>query len=281
MDFVGNATPLDDNDIYLEAQEIGCEPAVIWAVCDVESAGSGFLPDKRPKILFEAHYFHNLTNGRYDRSNPNISSPSWDRSLYGRGGAHQYERLDEAIDLDREAALESASWGRFQIMGANYKACGYPNVEKFVSDMMDDEANHLKAFTAFCRTNGITGFLITKEWSRFTLRYNGSGQVAYYSAKLAEAYVRRLDKNDPPPGTTVPIPIPLPRKFLKYGDKGADVLELQDNLVKLGYRIVVDGDFGHQTETVVKDFQQKYNTGVDGVVGPMTQSLIALAVANL
>lgn len=33
----------------------------------------------------------------------------------------QYERLNEAIKLDRTAALESASWGMFQIMGNRCK----------------------------------------------------------------------------------------------------------------------------------------------------------------
>lgn len=124
MDFQGKATPLDDADIVAEAQRLGCEPAAIWAVCEVESAGSGFLPDGRPKILFEAKAFHTQTDGAYDGSHPNISSPSWDRSLYGASGAHQYVRLAEAVALDREAALNSASWGRFQIMGFNHEMVG-------------------------------------------------------------------------------------------------------------------------------------------------------------
>ena len=80
-DFKGAATPLSDADLDAAAAELGCERAVIDAVCDVESSGGGFLADRRPKILYEAHAFHTATGGRWDRTNPNISSPTWDRSL--------------------------------------------------------------------------------------------------------------------------------------------------------------------------------------------------------
>ena len=267
MDFVGNATPLDEDDIELEAKRLGCESAVIRAVCDVESGGSGFLRDGRPKILYEAHVFSRLTDAKYNRSHPNISSRQWDRSLYGAPGAHQYDRLDEAIELNRRAAMESASWGKFQIMGFNCKAAGYPNVEVYVTAMMDDEANHLTAFGNFCNSNNITRDLIRKDWEHFALRYNGAGNVPNYSRKLAAAY-RKHARNDPPPS---PIPIP---KVLKKGDKGTAVVALQQQLVRLEYPIRVDGDFGSQTESAVKIFQDEHGLKPDGIVGPITQAAL-------
>lgn len=54
-EFAGPATPLTPGDIEGEAADIGCEPAIIIAVCDVEAGKSGFLPSKKPKILYEAH----------------------------------------------------------------------------------------------------------------------------------------------------------------------------------------------------------------------------------
>jgi hypothetical protein len=172
-DFKGAATPLSDTDINATAANLNCEVAVVEAVCDVESGGSGFLPDGRPKILFEAHAFHNATGGRWDRANPNISSPAWDRSLYGAGGAHQYDRLAEAIALDRNAALQSASWGRFQVMGNNYAAAGFANAEAFVQAMCDREAAHLGAFIGFCRKNGLVEALQACDWTTFARGYNG------------------------------------------------------------------------------------------------------------
>lgn len=267
MDFAGSATPLGQQDIDNEAVTLGVESAAIWAVCDVESAGSGFLPDKRPKILFEAHSFHTLTNGRYDRSNPNISSSTWDRSLYGASGAHQYDRMSQAISLNRIAALESASWGRFQIMGSNFKICGWADVETFVKDMMASELNHLKAFAGFCKSNGIINDLKTHDWSHFALRYNGPGNVPDYAGKLQSAYLRHAamsPSKTPTTGSTT----------LQSGSTGPAVMTLQHELISAGYHLDPDGDFGPATNAAVIDFQSKHHLQADGVVGPATQAAL-------
>jgi hypothetical protein len=274
MNFVGAAKPLVDADIAAEALKLGCDAAAIWAVCDIESAGRGFLPDNRPQILFEAHYFHTLTNGIYDRAYPNISAPIWNSSLYGAGGAHQYDRLDVAIGLNQTAGLESASWGRFQIMGANFAACGYPDVMAYVLAMMDDEANHLLAFGAFCNASGIASDLASHDWSHFALRYNGPGQVADYAGKLASAYAARLSGGGSQSGSGT-------SSTLRSGSTGPAVGILQADLNKLGYTLTVDDSFGPMTATAVKDFQLKHGLVVDGVVGPITMGVISNALSQL
>jgi hypothetical protein len=192
MDFAGAATPLGPDDVAATAAKLQCEPAAIWAVCDIESAGGGFLPDKRPKILFEAHIFGGLTQHRFDASHPNVSSQIWDRALYGAAGVHQYDRLAEAIELDRAAALQSASWGMFQILGMNFAACGFAAVEDYVAAMCDGEGVQLAAFAAFCRHAGLDRFLRARDWTQFALGYNGPGEAANdYDAKLEAAYRRR------------------------------------------------------------------------------------------
>jgi hypothetical protein len=163
----------------------------VRAVCDVESAGGGFLPDGRPKILFEAHIFGRLTHNQYDRSHPNISAPAWNHALYGAAGAHQHDRLNEAISLDSTAALEAASWGMFQILGLNYGRCGFSSVEGFVAASQLSELDQLKAFSAFCRSSGLVRFLVSHDWLRFALGYNGPGEAQNnYHGKLAQAYAR-------------------------------------------------------------------------------------------
>lgn len=192
MDFVGAATPLAAGDVDSTAAALQCESAAIWAVCDIESAGGGFLPDKRPKMLFEAHVFGRLTRHRWDGSHPNISAAAWNRALYGAAGAHQYDRLAEAIALDRGAALQAASWGMFQILGMNYAACGFAGVEDYVAAMCLGEGAQLAAFAAFCRSGGLDRLLRAHDWVRFALGYNGPGEAENgYDAKLAAAYRRR------------------------------------------------------------------------------------------
>ena len=54
---------------------------------------------------------------------------------------------------------------------------------------------------------------------------------------------------------------------------GADVQELQSMLIGLGYDLGkwgADGDFGSDTQSAVKKFQQDYRLDVDGAAGPDT-----------
>jgi len=50
-----------------------------------------------PNILFEAHTFDQQTGGRCDDSHSNLSNDSWNRSLYGAGGEHQWDPLEPGI----------------------------------------------------------------------------------------------------------------------------------------------------------------------------------------
>ncbi len=90
--------------------------------------------------------------------------------------------------LDREAALCSASWGKYQIMGSNFAEAGYDTVEAFVADMVHSEAYQLDAFVAFLQNTGIDKHLIAKDWAAFARGYNGPGQVDAYAARIKEAY---------------------------------------------------------------------------------------------
>lgn len=193
MNFVGTGARLTAADVDNAAHLLVVEAAVVWAVSDVESAGGGFLPDKRPKILFEAHVFGRLTGHRYDASHPNVSAPRWDRSLYGAAGAHQYDRLAQASALDATAALESASWGMFQLLGLNFARCGAGSVVSFVQDAVRSEGAQLDQFAAFCRTGGLDKPLRDHDWTRFAILYNGAGEASnHYHQKLAAAYARRV-----------------------------------------------------------------------------------------
>ena len=59
---------------------------------------------------------------------------------------------------------------------------------------------------------------------------------------------------------------------LQYGSKGADVRSLQTllNEKAASRHLVVDGDFGNNTKSVVIDFQKKKGLAVDGIVGKNT-----------
>lgn len=170
------------------ADTLGCEPAALRAVAEVESAGSGFLPSGKPKILFEAHYFSKLTAHRYDKSHPTISSRSRNRALY-KGGEREWMRFEAAAQLNRGAAIESCSWGGFQIMGSHWHKLNYASAEDFYSNMLSGEIAHLDAFVRFIKANNLTDELQRKDWTSFARQYNGPLFAANnYDEKMARAY---------------------------------------------------------------------------------------------
>lgn len=192
MEFVGDALKLTPAAVATAATALRCEPAAVWAVCDVEAAGGGFLPDKRPKILYERHLFARLTGHKWDRTHPDVSGPA---GGYGAAGAHQYDRLARALVLNETAALEAASWGMFQILGLNFHVCGFATVQDMVASFVKSEENHLAAFVAFCRANALDRALRAHDWARFALGYNGPAYRANdYDGKLAAAFRRRSAK---------------------------------------------------------------------------------------
>jgi hypothetical protein len=251
LEFAGPATPLDDAAIASAATKVGCEVAAIRAVIDVESRG-GFLPDKRPKILFERHYFSRLTKCKFDATNPDISNAKW--GGYGLGGANQYDRLARAIKLDRDAALRSASWGLFQIMGDHCTSLGYADAEAFVAAMVSGEAAQLDAFVGFVKKNRLDDELVRHDWAAFARGYNGPAyRENRYDTKLAAAYA--FHSKGAPRTDSV-------RPTLRLGDKGPAVQELQNLL-----GITADGDFGPGTKAAVLAFQKGKGLGADGIVG--------------
>lgn len=80
-------------------------------------------------------------------------------------------------------------------------------------------------------------------------------------------------------------PTPAPQSdLLRFGSEGDDVKELQENLIKLGYDLGksgADGDFGTKTLVAVKDFQEKHNLTVDGIVGSATKKAIKEAINKM
>ena len=187
---------LTEDDFSRAAMALDVEVCAIKAVAQVESAGSGFLPDGRPTILYEAHVFHAATGGRHastkDRKGVALSSKGWNRSLYGATGVHQHERYEDARALNADAANRACSWGMFQIMGGNFKACGFDDPQSFVDAMWNGGAGaHLDAFVGFVKANKLDVPLRSKDWRAFAKGYNGPAYAANkYDAKMADAYAR-------------------------------------------------------------------------------------------
>ncbi len=186
MMFVGAGTPLHADGLVAAAEHVEVDPALFWTVVTVETAGCGFLADRRPSILFERHVFSARTNRRFDATHAAISGPP---GGYGKPGAHQYVRLEEAIACDHRAALESASWGLGQIMGFNARLAGVRDAEELVLQMVQGENEQLLAMARFMRASEMHLPLQRRDWTGFARRYNGpSFAKNSYHEKLAAAH---------------------------------------------------------------------------------------------
>jgi hypothetical protein len=180
---------ISEKDLSGAAVELGVDTASIVAVAEVESKQAAFDHYGRPTILFERHYFHELTKGVFSRSNPDLSSSSG--GGYGKFTA-QYAKLQRAYQLSALAALQSCSWGRFQIMGKNYAECGFSTPVAFVRSHMRSEAAQLSAFVRFVANDSkkLTA-LVARDWAKFARLYNGPNySVNKYDEKMDAAYER-------------------------------------------------------------------------------------------
>ncbi|MGH8429622.1 MAG: N-acetylmuramidase family protein [Solimonas sp.] len=180
---------LNEADFADAAQALGCEVAAVKAVCAVEAPRGGFNPDDTPVTLFEGHKFYAFTCGKFRVQAPDLCYPKWTRAHYGKSWQAEQERLARACRLDREAALKSASWGKFQIMGFNHGQAGHPVLQAFVNAMYESEGAQLKAFVRFVKTTGLAPALQRRDWAGFARGYNGPAYEANdYHTKLAQAY---------------------------------------------------------------------------------------------
>lgn len=187
------AAQLEQQDFVDAAASLNCEVRAIKAVTASESPKGPFDKLGRPPILFERHYFSRLTLRRYDGRYPGISSPTSGGYLFPV--LDQYVRLQTAYALNSTAALKSASWGAFQIMGENHLQAGYATVDLFVRAMCQSVQQQLDGFVSFIKGDAsLLKAIQDKNWAHFALRYNGPSYAKNnYNNKLAKAYAKATD----------------------------------------------------------------------------------------
>jgi hypothetical protein len=149
-DFEGRAAPLTQQGFDEVARQLGGDVASLWALINVETRGFGFFSDRRPKVLFERHQFHQRTAGRFDASNPDISA-----SIRGGylGGTAEYGRL----------------------LGFNAVRLRYPSAEDMVTQFLDGEDRQLDGVLHYIQSNpALESAFRTRNWARVAFFYNGS-----------------------------------------------------------------------------------------------------------
>jgi len=190
LDFLKGYTgeKITEEDYKKAAKELGCEVEVIRAIGEQETnklkkLGLGSFDKKnRPTILYERHYFSRLTKHKYDRVNPDISSPT----PYTQGTA----RLGgKPFDDGQHFGL--FSWQYKKLAKAFALNCGFSSAFEFAKAMSKSEMEHLKAMVAYCKANNLQTALKNKNWQTIAKVYNGPG---YKKKKKEERYDLNLEK---------------------------------------------------------------------------------------
>jgi hypothetical protein len=182
------AGKMTSEGIARAAALIGVGVPEMRAVIAVETNGDGFLPDGRPKILFERHKFHSFTGGKFDAVAPRVSNA---KAGGYESATSEYTRLYIAMQLDADAAIMSASWGVGQLMGFNWKLCGERSLMGFVLAMHHNEDVQLALTAQFIKSVGADDELRRHDWAGFAKIYNGPAYARNkYDEKLAAAYKR-------------------------------------------------------------------------------------------
>ncbi|MFJ3413732.1 N-acetylmuramidase domain-containing protein [Pseudomonas protegens] len=196
---------LKNADLVSAAQRLDLPLASVYAVNEVESNGKGFFANGKPAILFERHImYRQLKTPRHPGDDPAelkrhadelaAQYPAIINPAPGgyAGGPAEHQRLATARLIDDTAALESASWGAFQIMGFHWKRLGYASVQDFVAAMSASESRQFDAFVRFIETDpALHKALKARKWADFARQYNGPNyQRNLYDTKLQRAYER-------------------------------------------------------------------------------------------
>jgi LysM repeat protein len=199
---------ITDTDWNEAARTIQCEIAVIQAFAHVESGKAPFDRYHRPTIQYERHKFAKHTGHKYDAVNADISGKPYTNKKFDKAGhaiaandryvADAYERFERAYGLDEDAAIMACSWGKFQVLGENWKDLRFQTVQKFLEAACTSERDHLiKLFVPFAMTvrdakyghGTLRNALIQKNWGDAAWLYNGPDYRKYdYDNQLKAAY---------------------------------------------------------------------------------------------
>lgn len=119
--------------------------------------------------------------------------------------------------------------------------------------------------------------------SQFQLRSHSDVYATACAGRNLKAQIANIFANYHSPANPIYAPIPVPQipqppvnnypaypGLQRLGSKGVFVRQIQAKLRDRGWNINVDGDFGPQTDKIVRQFQKEKRLAVDGLVGRNT-----------
>lgn len=187
----GRAVAIGDRDIAMLADRLTVHPADLEAISMVESRGFGWYRDGRIKILFEKHQFYKRlpASKRVEAVRLELARKHWIKPANGgykeqATATNRYDILEAAIDLDEDAAYQSISVGKFQIMGFNSAICGFLSAKHMFVNFVDSEAHQLVGFANFLKGNHLVDNIRACDFETVEEVYNGGGLNGAYARKM-------------------------------------------------------------------------------------------------
>ena len=178
------------------ASKLSVQPELLTTIAEVETRGEAFLNDGRPKVLFERHIFYRKLKvmgysqeelKQLTRTYPDIVNP---KPGGYKGGAEEYVKLNKALRISNEAAYESISMGRFQIMGFHYERCGFKSAKEMFDSANKHEREHLNMLVKFIESDKqMLKDLRSRNFHGFAYAYNGKNyRKNKYATKMENVY---------------------------------------------------------------------------------------------
>lgn len=191
--------------IIAAALSIDVPPQALAAVVAVESSGSGVTVDG-PVIRLEVHKLWSVVpaalhaavderfrvlgpkpwQGHEWRPTPGVDV--WKPMHVRQVDEHAALRIAKAIDVD--AAIRATSYGLGQVLGENWRRCGFASPVDFEAHQAT-EAGQIDTMARFIAGDPVLLAAVrVRDWRTVARLYNGAGKVDDYAAKLAAAYKR-------------------------------------------------------------------------------------------
>lgn len=273
---------LTKSGIERASKVVGCEPAMLAALCKKEAPTGGFDEKGRLKILPEKHkiYKYLAPEKRRIALKHGFAVVKWQKRTQYRGfgsyprnseraGDARWAFFDKVAHLDRYAVMMGTSYGLGQIMGFNHSRVGFSSVEEMIEFLSVSEDNQLLATARYIESDRrLKQAFINKDFQVIEALYNGGGYNGRYARDFERFYLDELGGNQ---ASTFEAFGGMARAMsLRLGSVGPDVEALQKKLNAFGYSCDVDGIFGQRTEDQVILFQRHNGLNEDGIVGPLT-----------
>ena len=166
------------------AKEQGIKPKVLKEVVELQSKAIGTFVSNHAKTVFHRDIFKQLLSDagltgvaddlakHWDEPtqvNLEVAETLWNKPTVNE--VKQEQHFDNVLQLIltlrpelseatrkqlTECGYKACTIGLGQILGKEFKQCGYTDFNKFIEDMYDSEANQLKALATYMKTKGTT-----------------------------------------------------------------------------------------------------------------------------